>query len=115
MLGRGSRTGNGQKGQSKKLDEAREDFLKANYVVLKRLCKSKDFRARLRFDWALVLGLAAPDAAYYVWNYVQTGGCNPSTVRVGAPVSGMHHRPALVAGCCFGVVTARSSCAKDAL
>lgn len=70
------------------LDEAREDFLKANYIWLKRLCKDADFRARLSFDWALVLGVATAEAGYYVYNYVQTQS-NPSTVRVCAPVPGM--------------------------
>ena len=76
-----------------------EEYLKVNYMWLRRLCKSKDFRARLSFNLALVWGVALAETSRYLYNLVQTQA-GPSTVRVRTPALSRHapHRSALTGG-----------------
>ena len=65
-----------------------ELFLGKDYDVYKKLCRDPDFRSRVRSSAAFVLGVGAFCGATYLRDYVQTGGCDPVTVQVCAPLSG---------------------------
>ena len=64
----------------------REFLLEKDYDIYKKLCKDPEFRSRVRAFTAFVLAMGALEGASYLYDYVQTGGCDPFTVQVCAPV-----------------------------